>query len=349
MRRNVQAAVLSLAAGWLIGSSPVRAQLIPPPMAKGIQIEYREPTNPAHRSIYDRLRKRQVLEQYKEFMSPLQLKTPLQVVTRGCNGTINAWFNGSATITFCYEYIAFLEGLVASAAALPGFRREDALVGDFVQTLLHETSHALFALLDIPVFGREEDAADALAEFVLLRLGNSTARRALTGTAFTFRAWEARRTGPRSLEDYSDEHGTNGQRFYNALCIAYGHDLVEGTQVFSDFIENNLLPPERRGHCAQEYRHAKNSFIRLILPYVDQALMTKVQGTEWIRSEDGTDVLPPTSPGGLGGPPGPGSPGGGPGNPGAGPSPGPGNPGPGGLGNPGPRPNTPGPGNPRPR
>ena len=40
----------------------------------GVQIEYAEPTDPSHRPIYDRLRKRQVLEQYKEFMSPLRLR-----------------------------------------------------------------------------------------------------------------------------------------------------------------------------------------------------------------------------------------------------------------------------------
>ena len=49
---------------------------------------------------------------------------------------------------------------------LPGFRREDAIVGGFVSTLLHETGHAIFHLLDIPIFGREEDAADAIAAYV---------------------------------------------------------------------------------------------------------------------------------------------------------------------------------------
>ena len=43
----------------------------------GVQIEYKEPVNPAHRPIYERLKKRQVLEQYQEFMSPLKLKRSL--------------------------------------------------------------------------------------------------------------------------------------------------------------------------------------------------------------------------------------------------------------------------------
>ena len=36
-------------------------------------------------------------------------------------------------------------------------------MGGFVSTLLHETGHAIFYMLDIPIFGREEDAADAVA------------------------------------------------------------------------------------------------------------------------------------------------------------------------------------------
>jgi len=315
-------------------------------MATGVQIAYGEPTNPAHRPIYERLQKRQVLEHYKEFMSPLMLKTPLQVALQSCGGKINAWFDGSAKITYCYELVAELERVVATAEQLPNFRREDALLGAFVQILLHETSHAMFAYLDIPVFGREEDAADALAEFVLLQLGHNTARRTLTGTAFFWRAWEIEREKGRSrkLEDFSDEHGTHGQRFYNALCIAHGYDLTEGTKVFEDFIKNKLLPEDRAGHCAREYYHAKNSFTRLVMPHVDPAKMKQVQSVEWLRSDDGTDVLPPTLP--AGGPPtsGPTGPTMTPTNPGpTGPS-GPSNPG---RGPAGPPPGTPAPGSPR--
>src|SRR5262249_40538726 len=109
MRRYVQAAALSLAAGWLAQPNVVQAQLLPPPMATGVQIAYVAPTNPAHGPIFERLKKRQVLEHYKEFMSPLMLKTPLQISLQGCDGKINAWFDGSAKITYCYELVAELE------------------------------------------------------------------------------------------------------------------------------------------------------------------------------------------------------------------------------------------------
>jgi hypothetical protein len=88
--------------------------------------------------------------------------------------------------------------------------------------------------------------------------------------------------------------------------------LVEGTKLFTDFVELNLLPLSRRGHCAREYRHAKGSFAKLILPHVDVELMKKAQATDWLTSEDGSGILPPDLRGQDGGQrllgPGPGAP-----------------------------------------
>src|SRR5437867_1427 len=160
----------------VLGVKPVLAQISTPTPVTGIQIQYVPPTNPAHQPIYDRLKRRQVLEQYKEFMSPLQLKTHLDVILRGCNGKPGASYQPSSqSIVYCYEYIEYIEKIAARGDVIPGVKREDIIVGDFVETLLHETSHAIFHLFDIPIFAREEDAADALAAFALLQLGKDVA------------------------------------------------------------------------------------------------------------------------------------------------------------------------------
>ncbi|MBX9775765.1 MAG: DUF4344 domain-containing metallopeptidase [Xanthobacteraceae bacterium] len=293
--------------GALIVAYPAPAQL---QSVTGVQIEYKEPANPAYRQIYERLKKRQVLEQYREFMSPLKLTRALNVSLTGC-GVVNA-FHSPSGITYCYELVDHVQRQVAETNVLPGFRREDAIVGGFVSTLLHETGHALFYLLEIPVFGREEDAADAIAAYVALQFGPRTARRILTGTAFVWRASElANQNRNRSFEFYSDEHGTDAQRFYNTLCIAHGSDIVEKTDTFVDFVP--LLPENRRRKCGREYLHIKNSFARFVLPHVDQERMKTVRATEWLRSEDGSEVAPPrplgpsSAPGPSG--PGPNSPG----------------------------------------
>jgi Putative metallopeptidase len=273
----------------------------------GLQIEYKEPTNPLHRPIYDRLKHRAVLEQYREFMSPLRFRRSLTVALQGCNGVINA-FHQSGKITYCYEFLAETHRQVAATNVLPGFRREDAIVAGFVSTLLHETGHAIFYLFDVPIFGREEDAADAIAAYVALQFGPTTARRILTGTAFVWRAAELTRhqNGNRRFEDYADEHGTDAQRFFNTLCIATGSDIVNRSNVFSDFVP--LLPERRRSQCGKEYLHVKNSFARFVLPHVDQSLMKKVQSMQWLRSDDGSEINPP-GPLGPRSSPGPSSPG----------------------------------------
>jgi hypothetical protein len=304
--RFVPALVLAVV---LLASQPALAQSVPILRGlSGIHLHYVEPANPAHKRIYERLKKRQVLEQFKEFMTPLKLKRPLYVTLQEC-GVPNA-FHRDSRIVYCYELVAQMENDIASTNVLPGFRREDALVGGFVSTMLHEAGHAIFYLLEIPIFGREEDAADAIASYVALQFGDTTARRIMTGTAFVWRAQELARQrgrgGNRPFEDYADEHGTDAQRFYNTLCVALGRDMVEKTTVFSDFV--SLLPNNRRGHCPREYLHVKNSFQRFVLPHVDAELMKNVRSKDWLRPEDGTEILPPQ----LGGPrslPGPGGPG----------------------------------------
>lgn len=69
--------------------------------------------------------------------------------------------------------------------------------------------------------------------------------------------------------------------------------------------------------------HVKESFARFVLPHVDQAVLKEVRSTQWLRAEDGSDILPPqpiaqNTPGPQGpGPQGPGpqGPGSGPGGP----------------------------------
>ena len=41
-------------------------------------------------------------------------------------------------------------------------------------------------MLELPVFGREEDAADQLAAYILLQFGESEARRLIAGTAYAY-------------------------------------------------------------------------------------------------------------------------------------------------------------------
>ena len=57
------------------------------------------------------------------------------------------------------------------------------MTGRVVEVFLHEIAHGLFDLLKIPVLGREEDAADQVAAYVLVSLGEQNARSTVAGAA----------------------------------------------------------------------------------------------------------------------------------------------------------------------
>jgi hypothetical protein len=248
--------------------------------AGAIVISYVEPTNPAHRPTYERLRARQVLEEFRDFLSPLRLPQPLEIKVQGCNGMINAWYS-SRTIAICYEYIEWIRKLAAQATPEDAVTPGDAVMGPFVDVLLHELAHAVFDVLKIPVFGREEDAADQLAAFLLLQFGEDVARRTITGTALFFRLM-AEGKQP-DANDFASTHGIPAQRFYNVLCIAYGAHR----EVFRDFVNKGLLPQHRAPHCLWEYKQIAHAFATLIGPHIDAELQKKVQARKWLRPDDG--------------------------------------------------------------
>ena len=277
MRRRLLVAMVGGLALW---ASPAAAQAPAAAVGGQVRISYGEPKTPAHRVIYERLQKRRVLEDLQEFLSPLKLPAPLTIKIEACNGVVNAYYSNQA-VTICYEYIAWIHQVARQVTLSNEISLEDAVVGPFVDVLLHEVSHAIFDLLKIPLFGREEDAADQLAAFILLQFGNDVARRTIVGAALLFRQMSIEQQP--GTADYAAVHGLPAQRFINVLCIAYGAQ----PQLFADFVKQGFLPVHRIGHCRWEYRQIAHAFKTLISPHIDLALQEKVRGREWLRADDG--------------------------------------------------------------
>ena len=155
----------------------------------------------------------------------------------------------------------------------------DTVIGPVFEISLHEFGHALFDMLELPVFGREEDAADQLAAYILLQLGESEARRLIAGTAYAYHIDEMKADPCRSMEDYAKEHGTPAQRFFNVLCIAYGAD----TKLFADIVSEGYLPKARAEYCEEEYEQVQDAFDLLVLPHIDVVLAKKLLDANWLR------------------------------------------------------------------
>jgi hypothetical protein len=184
-------------------------------------------------------------------------------------------------VTYCYELIEYIRKSAPKETTDEGITPEDAVLGAFVDIMLHEISHAIFDMLKIPVFGREEDAADQLAAFILLQFGKDAARRTLTGTAHFWGSMSVSQKLEHS--DFADIHGVAAQRFYNVLCIAYGAER----DLFNDFVQKGLLPKDRAATCESEYRQIVRAYVDLVAPHVDPDAQKKVQAMEWLKPDDG--------------------------------------------------------------
>jgi putative metallopeptidase DUF4344 len=251
-----------------------------PPVLKPnrIDISYAVPQNPAHQQIYELLKERRVLERFQAYLSALRLPTTLILKSDGCDGESNAWYEESDhTVTVCYEYLDDVLKNAPETTTPAGVTRQDAIVGPAVEVFLHEVGHAIFNLLKVPILGREEDAADQVADYLILHLDDDIARQVVTGVGYMY-AHEMQSQTP-GLQQFANVHGLSAQRFYNLLCMAYGKD----PKLFGDVVERGYLPESRAESCEDEYKQVDYAFKKLIYPYIDQAVVKKVQPKKLMR------------------------------------------------------------------
>jgi hypothetical protein len=207
------------------------------------------------------------------------------VKVQSCDGDANAFYE-TDVITVCYEYIDQLWKAIPPETTPAGVTAVDALVGPLFDTCLHEFAHAMFDMLKIPVFGREEDAADQVSAYIMLHLGKVEARRLIGGTAYAYKNEAEAAFAPAAMRQFGDAHGTPAQRFYNLLCIAYGAD----TQLFADMVEEAHLPKERIADCKDEYRQVAHAYEKLIGPHIDRAFAKNLFDKNWLP--DGAMSVP---------------------------------------------------------
>jgi len=254
-----------------------------------IRIEYVPPKDPKHQTAYKMVQERGALEMMKKVFSPLRLPVPVTIRTIGCDGVSNAWYqreNDRPTLSICYEYLVEIWQVMPKDTAAAMVTAGDAVVGQLFFALAHEFGHAVFDIFDIPVFGREEDAADQFATYIMLQFGDDRARRLITGAAFSYRAFVKNAKEKPSVSvpllTFSSDHGSPEQRFYNLLCLAYGYDA----KIFADVVENEYLPKTRARNCRYEYVVLRYAFRQLIVPHLDMDLAKQVMDAKWLDDTD---------------------------------------------------------------
>jgi len=280
MKSTINLAAAALACICLaVGATQADAQIPAGLQNPQIEIVYAVPSNATFRPIYDRLKQRQVLEELRAFLAPLKLPRKLTVSVDQC-GAATRPFKPQGPVTICYELIA---QIVQTAGKLDASLQPSVTSGAFILVELQALAHGVYDDLQIPVWGRMEDAADRLAALVMLQFGEDLALRTLLGATALFTASGKTWTG----SDFGNALSPDEQRYYNYLCIAYGGAPI--TFKFLTVPDKNgeqTLPDRRAERCEGEYAQVLKAFNLWIMPSVDPNLLVKVKATPWLQAGD---------------------------------------------------------------
>lgn len=249
--------------------------------ANRMQVEYVPPANPDHQKLYEMLKERRALEKLQSIFSPFRLPIDLTLRTVPCDGVSNAWWH-RPDVSVCYEYLAEVLRSMPKETTAEGVTPADAVVGQFFYVFAHEMGHAMFEMLEVPVFGNAEDAADHFAVFLMLKFEKNEARGLIVGAAYSYRKYVQGSEISAPLVAFSDAHSAPAQRYFNLLCLAYGSDTV----MYGDFVARGYLPQGRANSCKREHDQVAFAFKKTIRPHLDQELAKQVTQREWFPDID---------------------------------------------------------------
>jgi hypothetical protein len=138
------------------------------------------------------------------------------------------------------------------------------VVGNVLFALIHEMAHALVHEMELPVLGKEEDAADTFAVLTMLKMGTSMSHRVLVEASKAWFLTDRRDKREGTQPDAWDAHGMDEQRAYYIVCLMVGSNKEQ----FKDLADMTNLPEERRETChLYDYPVASFSWQKALQPH----------------------------------------------------------------------------------
>lgn len=234
----------------------------------GFEVTYNPSQNPVHEQFRTALQSNHVFEAVAEGLNKtVRLPQAVDIELVDCN-TINAFYDpNTKRIIVCYELLDYFLDVFKPTAKSEN-ELGSAVIGATMFSFYHETGHGLIHLLDLPAVGREEDSVDQLATLTLIAMGDEGVAMAESG-AYWFQL-QAKQGGHDT--PFWDEHGFDGQRFYNIMCLIYGSN----PQKYQGFVTSNTLPEDRAKRCPEEYAKINKAWEKLLQPFLTNGAAVNV-------------------------------------------------------------------------
>ena len=189
----------------------------------------------------------------------MALPFDIMIAFKDCDGPEASYDNQTHEITLSYDLIPDYYDLF-SVEIRNGAKLDQAVRGAITFAFFHELGHALIDAWKLPITGKEEDAADQLACLILIEETEEGEQMALDG-ARSLKIYAELTRGEEKL--YWDEHSLDEQRFYDILCMLYGHD----PENYAYLVKDRSLPLERAELCNEDYAKLKASWQTLLAPH----------------------------------------------------------------------------------
>jgi Putative metallopeptidase len=138
------------------------------------------------------------------------------------------------------------------------------VAGNILFVVTHEMGRAVITDMELPVLGRQEDAADEFAVLTMLKHGETdVSDRVLIEAA---KGWfvDARRDKKAGHPPtYYDQQGLTERRGFRIVCLLVGADPVR----FKALSDETELPHERQRTCGWAYDKALSSWDKVLAPH----------------------------------------------------------------------------------
>lgn len=140
--------------------------------------------------------------------------------------------------------------------------------------LYHEVAHLLFHQLDLPILGREEDAADNMATWTLLNKRSAATDKVLADAAQGWILSGIAYDSGGDESDYAAGHSLDKQRAYQIVCLMVGMD----EDAFRPIANEYRMERDRQDSCYWDYDTVDRSLQGLL-------------GSRGNKSGKGTEVV----------------------------------------------------------